>query len=217
LLETRLAARLKNWMFSKISQIRNMSPTIQYSTVAKNDTEDGTPAVNALPVSTYPSTIQSHVQHECEIPTIVKADRVQYVNDADIYRDADMIGSCSNAYYHIPEARNLVWQDDYFVNDSDVIAVFDFDYDAMETYYSSIGWTLYGGSLFCLPNLFTLMTFSLLPCYLRNNVSWNVRSKHVAITREGIRFVVERHPTCYGHSCMDAGRSIKMVSKSILF
>jgi len=51
----------------------------------------------------------------------------------------------------------------------------------------------------------------LAPCYLRKNVRWNVQSQHVAVTRDGIRFVREKRPTCWGWQCTDSGKSSKTV------
>jgi len=113
-------------------------------------------------------------------------------------------------YQHIPEARDLTWNDDYFENESDIVAVFDLDYDQMETYYESLSWIGYGATCI-VPNFFWCATLLGTPCYLRRNVQWSVRSQHVAITRDGVRFVKERRPTCWGMPCSDAGKMSKTV------
>ena len=34
---------------------------------------------------------------------------------------------------------HLTWKDDFFDDDEDIIAVFDFDYNVMEEYYAKLG------------------------------------------------------------------------------
>lgn len=118
-------------------------------------------------------------------------------------------------YGHLPEAASLSWQDDYFDDDDnveeDIVAVFDLDYDEMERYWEKVSWTSLGASLLILPHLAWIAVLGLAPCYLRQNVRWSIRAQHVAITRDGIRFVRERRPTCWGSACTDAGRTTKTI------
>jgi len=114
--------------------------------------------------------------------------------------------------YHLPEARNLTWEDDFFEQEGEdgIVAVFDLDYEQMETYYESLSWTGYAFTCLC-PNVFWTISLLGAPCFLRKNVQWAVRSQHVAITRDGVRFVKERRPTCWGLACSDAGKISKTV------
>jgi hypothetical protein len=119
-------------------------------------------------------------------------------------------------YGHLPEAASVSWQDDYFDDDDDdadedIVAVFDLDYDEMERYWEKVSWTSLGASLLILPHLAWIAVLGLAPCYLRQNVQWSIRAQHVAITRDGIRFVRERRPTCWGNPCTDAGKVTKTV------
>lgn len=124
--------------------------------------------------------------------------------------ELDQPASHRSDYQHIPEARDLTWNDDYFESESDIVAVFDLDYEQMETYYESLSWIGYGAT--CLvPNCFWCATLLGTPCYLRRNVQWSVRSQHVAITRDGVRFVKERRPTCWGLPFSDAGKMSRTV------
>jgi hypothetical protein len=118
----------------------------------------------------------------------------------------------SPAYAHLPEARGLAWADEFFDDDDDdnVVAVFDLDYENMENYYTSLGWTCLGTTLFC-PNIIGFALVGLVPCYLRSNVRWNVQAQHVAITRDGVRFVHDKHATCWGYPFSDNGKSSKTV------
>jgi hypothetical protein len=112
-------------------------------------------------------------------------------------------------YHHLPEARNLTWTDTFFEDDDDIVAVFDLDYDAMESFYTSLGWVGIGLSLLLYPPLWALAALTMTPCYLRTNVQWAVRSKHVAITRDGIKFVTDRRSCGWGLACMDIGKNSK--------
>jgi hypothetical protein len=141
------------------------------------------------------------------------------VVDKDVFEDRavttvemDSPFACqvSDEFQHIPEARNLAWLDRYFEDDDDVVAAFDLDYELTENYYTSLGWLGYASTLLC-PGVFWTGFLLGVPCFLRPNVEWYVRSQHVAITRDGIRIVRERRPTCWGTPCTDAGKSSRTV------
>lgn len=129
------------------------------------------------------------------------------VSDPSLYLDkpAKMV---DERYSDLPEVQNLTWTDSFFDGDDDVIAVFDFDYDAMESFYTNVGWVSLGCTLLYTP-LFMLSLAGLAPCYLRSNVRWNTQSQHVAVTRDGIRFVRDKRPSCWGWQCTDQGKSTK--------
>jgi len=114
------------------------------------------------------------------------------------------------AFMHIPEARDLTWEDDFFEDEDDVIAVFDFDYDKMEEFYTSLGWVSLAATLLY-PPVFGLALVCLTPCFLRSNVQWFSRAKHVAITPDGIRYVENRRRSCWGMDCCDQGKNSKTV------
>lgn len=114
------------------------------------------------------------------------------------------------AYAQIPETRGVTWTDEYFDDDDDVVAVFDLDYDQMVTHYSKLGWACYVATI-CVPNIFWLATLFGAPCILNDNVNWSVRSQHVAITRDGVKFVQEKRSTCWGYPCTDAGKTTKTI------
>ena len=124
--------------------------------------------------------------------------------------------SISDGHYsdsNLPvEARNKSWNDDFFdlEESSEIIAVFDFDYATMEDFNTKVGVASLA-AFFLYPPVFGLAVLSCAPCFLRRNVEWSARSQHVALTRDGIRFVRDRRKTCWGLSCTDAGRSSKTV------
>ena len=118
----------------------------------------------------------------------------------------------SPAFAHIPEAHGLTWDDDFFDDEEegDIVAVFDLDYDLMEEFYRKIGIGALGVLLF-IPQLLWIALLGLAPCYLNSNVRWCVRAQHVAITRDGIRFVRNKRKTCWGRPWSDAGKWSKTV------
>jgi hypothetical protein len=129
------------------------------------------------------------------------------VNLSHLYVDQP-IKTVNPEYANLPELKGLTWTDSFFDEDDDIIAVFDFDYDAMESFYTNMGWAAIASTLLYSP-LFIAQLVALVPCYLRKNVRWSSRSQHVAITRDGIRFVHDRRPSCWGLSCTDQGKTSK--------
>lgn len=117
-----------------------------------------------------------------------------------------------NEYSHLPEAKDLSWEDDFFDDEDGIVAVFDLDYDLMEEYYVRMGWVGLGSLLF-FPNILMVCLLGMAPCYLRPNVKWNIKSQHVAITHDGIRFVRDKRHCLYGWQCTDVGK----VSKTVPF
>ena len=126
---------------------------------------------------------------------------------AHLYVDQP-VKAANPEYANLPELKSITWTDSFFDEDDDIIAVFDFDYDAMESFYTNMGWAAVASTFLYSP-LFFAQLVALVPCFLRQNVRWNSRSQHVAITRDGIRFVRDRRPCCWGLSCTDQGKSSK--------
>mmetsp|Transcript_13815 Transcript_13815/g.18031 ORF Transcript_13815/g.18031 Transcript_13815/m.18031 type:complete len:318 (+) Transcript_13815:141-1094(+) len=113
----------------------------------------------------------------------------------------------------IPQARGLTWRDDFFEDEvdsssahQDIVAVFDFDYGKMESYYKCLSWGCVGVTSACCPSFIPWMLIGLVPCYLGKNVSWNVRAQHIAVTRTGILFVHDRRQACWGRPCWEVGK-----------
>ena len=135
------------------------------------------------------------------------------VSDAPLLSGTPPEASPSSTHLDLPpEARNKVWDDDFFdlEESSEIIAVFDFDYATMEDFNTKVGFASLAAFCFY-PPIFGLAVLGCTPCFLRKNVEWSARSQHVALTRDGIRFVRDRRKTCWGLSCTDAGRSSKTV------
>jgi len=146
-----------------------------------------------LVVSSSSSSSQHHVDESLYVDKPVRTLDAKYLSLANLRQE-------------------LKWTDTFFddEDDGDVIAVFDFDYDKMESFYTSIGWATLASTCLYTP-IFVASVVLGVPCYLNQNVQWSTRSKHVAITQDGIRFVQERRPTCWGLPCSDKGKSSKTV------
>ena len=135
--------------------------------------------------------------------------------------------SVSRAYQSIPETKGLEWTDGFFqdeVEGNGLVAVFDFDYAQMVDFntktaalgqISTVGClaaygVFLGGPLGLIaPAAYTFAT--MWPCFLRPQVEWAQHSQHVAITRDGIRFVQDQRKSCWGLSVCDKGRHSKTV------
>jgi len=96
--------------------------------------------------------------------------------------------------------------DRFFEGNPGLIAVFDFDYDLICEYQQKLQWTQFAFIPVC-----WLSACCCYPCFLNKNISWKTRAQHVSLTVDGIRYVVDRHPTLCGLSCTDVGRQSKTV------
>lgn len=114
----------------------------------------------------------------------------------------------------VPELGAVAWTDDFFEDDDDIVAVFDQDFQKVQGYYESIGWVSYGSTCCFCPSLFWFGVLCGVPCYLKQNVQWSIRSQHVALTVTGVKIVHERHRTCWGLPCTDVPRRTNFIPYS---
>jgi hypothetical protein len=112
----------------------------------------------------------------------------------------------------IPEAAGLTWNDRFFDDEDDVIAVFDFDYDEMEKNCMTAAWVAYFSSLCICPAFFWIGALLQVPCYIGNNATWHIRSQHLAVTHVGVLFVHDGRKSLWGFPCSDFGRTQVLVS-----
>jgi hypothetical protein len=89
-----------------------------------------------------------------------------------------------------------MWQDDLFDDDDDLVAAFDFDYENKESFYSNVSWHWLGLSILYTPVFTACIWVGAL--LFEANVQWSVQAQHIGITRNDIRFVWDKHPTCWG-------------------
>lgn len=146
------------------------------------------------------------------------------------------------------DASRLSWSDTFFEEYDNIIAVFDFDYDAIQDYEKKVAWLMYLSpvllvpvwllatlinlsllrfglflmpmvwlSLLLLPLIFVSLIFfaaqtlSLFPCHAEQRIAWDVRSRHIAVTEDGVLYVKDYRETCCGLPCTDASRSRMLV------
>lgn len=132
--------------------------------------------------------------------------------------------SVPKEYLFLPEAQGVYWNDDFFDDEDGVIAVFDFDYDKMRLFNTQVqaigqlfavaGFATYLGvflGIMAPMIVVALYIASLAPCLLTLQVQWDAESNHLAITRDGIRFVQDKRKSCWGFSMCDKGKHSKTV------
>jgi len=98
--------------------------------------------------------------------------------------------------------------DPFFAKDSDVLKTYSIDYDKAAAFEKEVA---------CSNMIIGGLPFSLIcsaPCYFafeRDNIDDRVRAQHLAITRDGIKYVVDKHSTGCRFECQDQGKVSKTV------
>ena len=103
--------------------------------------------------------------------------------------------------------RTLRWEDKFFNQEDGLVAVFDFDYEKIASFRKSVACL----SMLFPPVLIFGTLFACYPCFYQQQVDWDVYSQHVAITRDGIKYVKDKRKTGCGLSCTDAGKWSKTI------
>lgn len=121
--------------------------------------------------------------------------------------------------------------DKFFAAEPHLVAVFEIDYDLVVNFkvkcqvfracimliFVFLWYVTQNASIgavsFCILFYILLSVLpALVPLYFAvKNVHWSVRAQHVALTQDGVKFVVEKHPTKCGCSCTDEGKVTKTV------
>ena len=100
----------------------------------------------------------------------------------------------------------------YFADDPQLLQVFEIDYEAYIAFYGDMMFW----QIFCVPPCFLPCVPISLAAYFLNskpNLEDLVNAIHVAITRDGIKYVIDRHKAGCRCSCEDVGK----VSKTVPF
>lgn len=111
--------------------------------------------------------------------------------------------SLLSAQEHPPYPKSM---DEFFANEPGLIATFDFDYDEMRLFYKKLRWSQFAGCPCC-----WVTTLCCLPCCLNQNINWDTESMHLSLTVDGIKYVHDKRPYCWGLYCCDRGKESKTV------
>jgi len=94
----------------------------------------------------------------------------------------------------------------YFSSTEGILHVFDFDYEKIQQFQLKLGESEAFWVPFCIPCAYGMWHF-----FEKQNTIDAIRAKHVAITRDGIRYVVDRHMTGCRHDFEEVGQKTKTV------
>ena len=104
--------------------------------------------------------------------------------------------------------------DDYFKKEDDILAVYDFDYEQVIDFNYRLGQRtlccIAGIIPHCWPVLPCVVGYILSPTFLDNVVDL-AEAQHVALSRDGIKYIVERHKAGLRLDCQDVGKVSKTV------
>jgi hypothetical protein len=131
----------------------------------------------------------------------------------------------------VNKAYLVTWEDTFFDDEENLIAVFDFDYPLMEAYRVKLQWVstiarlvndlLLVSMILRSDSLPSVLFYALVALvvaldikdlvFLKKEVQWDVYTHHLCITRDGIKYVRDKHKTCFGWPCPDAGKTTQIV------
>jgi len=109
------------------------------------------------------------------------------------------------------QVKSLRWEDKFFANEEGVIAVFDIDYPKIASINESVECTVACIIMLLCPPLLVLGPLFCYPCSVHREINWDACSHHVAITRDGIKYVKDKHSKGCGLACQDKGKLFKTV------
>ena len=106
---------------------------------------------------------------------------------------------------------DVAQMDPYFKDDPDVLKTYSFDYAKIVAFEQDLHFSNLLGNILCPPCLL-LGCMSYFACE-KQNIDDKVKAQHLAITRDGIKYVVERHAEGCRMECQQQGK----VSKTVPF
>ena len=102
--------------------------------------------------------------------------------------------------------------DPFFKKSDGVLKTYEFEYDQLTAFDTEVAFSGLVG-ICCFPPAWAAM-----PCaaatyflYQKQNISDLARAQHLAITQDGIRYVVDKHKTACRLDCQDVGKVSKTV------
>jgi len=119
----------------------------------------------------------------------------------------------------------VTWEDTFFDNEENLIAVFDFDYPLMKAYKLKLLWVDHAlGSLGVVLlvavlhlyvdvaiDTFVILLVILDSFFLKKRAQWDAYSHHLCITRDGVKYVRDKRKKYYGWSCTDARKTTQII------
>lgn len=103
------------------------------------------------------------------------------------------------------------FQDPFFYG-QDVLKTYEIDYEAVAAFDADYAFSQLIGGLFFPPAIpFVLCGCCVFNSFTKPNIRDKARATHLALTRDGIKYVVDRHPTGCRLDCQEAGRVSKTV------
>eukprot|EP00913_Durusdinium_trenchii_P020188 g18969.t1 len=101
--------------------------------------------------------------------------------------------------FHVRPAMAQIppYTDDFFKGEPGLLA-------EIIGFYQRLRWAQF---LFFPPSWVSVLCCT--PCFLNQNIEWDTRSRHLALTVDGIKFVHAKRPTLCGLSCTDKGKESK--------
>lgn len=107
-------------------------------------------------------------------------------------------------------ARGFV--DKYFEGQDGILKTYEIDYDAVLAFDKDVAWSGLIGAVFFPPAIpFALCGMCCYQGYIVPNIRDKANATHLALTRDGIKYVVDRHHSACRLNCQEVGKVSKTV------
>ena len=98
--------------------------------------------------------------------------------------------------------------DPFWDSQNDILKTYSFNYEALTAYKQKVHRSGMLGLIFFPPGMLcAVLTY---PCEMAN-IRDEVHARHIALTADGLRYIVDKHPTGCRLQCEDEGRSSQTV------
>ena len=98
--------------------------------------------------------------------------------------------------------------DPFWDNQQDILKTYSFNYEQLTEYKQKLHRSQMCGFIFFPPTL--VYAISTYPCAMAN-IRDEVNARHIALTADGLRYIVDKHPGGCRLACQDEGRSSQTV------
>lgn len=104
------------------------------------------------------------------------------------------------------------FNDKYFEGQADILKAYEIDYNAVIEFDKEVAWSHAIGSLFFPPAIpFAICGLLGYRCWTVPNIQDKANATHLAITRDGIKYIVDRHHSACRSNCQEVGKVSKTV------